>query len=62
MAPFKFLFNAYEPKYWYWNFLVVTRQILMVAIAVFLTGNTQVQALVAILLCVFGIAYYYFFV
>lgn len=57
-APFQFLFVKFEPGYWYWGFLYIIRQILMIFITTFIR-NVQEQALCAIFLCFICIYFLY---
>lgn len=50
--PFRFLFINFEPEFWYWQFVTISRQVFMVILAVFLTRDVPSQALCCILLCV----------
>jgi hypothetical protein len=56
-----FLFNGYHKDRWYWEFIVLTRKIVLVAISVYLTENLQVQALCSILLCCVALALQLYF-
>jgi len=44
------LYNGYDYTFWYWEFVVVMRNVVLVAIAVYFVGNQHIQALLAILL------------
>ena len=50
-ALFQFMFLKYRKEFWYWQFLLIFRQVLMIAISVF-EKSTGAQSLMAILLCV----------
>jgi predicted outer membrane repeat protein len=41
---FFFLYTGYELEYWFWEYTIVTRKILLVAISVFFQTNAQLQA------------------
>jgi hypothetical protein len=51
---FGFLYNGYRFKFWYWEFVVVIRKVLLVAISVYFISNLNVQALMAIGLVTVG--------
>jgi len=52
---FHFLFKGYEPDFYYWEIIVMIRKILMVAVAVWLSYDIQIQALCATLLVVIAL-------
>lgn len=53
--PYSHLFRSFTPKFFYWEFVVITREVLLVIIEVFLSQVALVvQVLNALLLCVLG--------
>jgi len=48
---FGFLYNGYDIDFWYWEFVVIFRKVCLVTISVYFSGDTHLQALLAILLC-----------
>jgi len=49
---YHFLIKGYEPRFYYWEIVIMIRKILMVSIAVFFSYDIQIQSLLATLLCV----------
>ncbi len=47
---FGFLYNGYKINFWYWEFCVVLRKVLLVSVAVYFSENQNVQALMAVFL------------
>ena len=41
---FFFLYTGYEPEFWFWEYTIVTRKIVLVAISVFFQTSPQLQA------------------
>jgi len=47
---YSFLFKGYEQRWYFWEMVVVFRKVALVIIAVFFAFNTQLQAIMAVLL------------
>lgn len=47
---YSFMYKGYEGKWYFWESVVVSRKVLLVAIAVFFISNVRVQSLLAMLL------------
>jgi hypothetical protein len=56
-----FLYEAYEPKYWYWELVETTRKLMMTAVLSVCGPGTSAQALLAVLLALICIKLYGFF-
>lgn len=52
LKRYHFLFKGYEPRFYYWELVVLGRKVAMVTISVFLSEDFKTQSLTATLLCV----------
>jgi hypothetical protein len=57
----KFLWEAYEPKFWYWEFVETTRRLMLTAVLSVCGTGTAAQAVLAVLLALVYIKLYGFF-
>jgi hypothetical protein len=53
-----FLYEAYEPKYWYWEVVETTRRLMLTAVLSVCGPGTSAQALLAVLLALLYIKLY----
>jgi hypothetical protein len=56
-----FLYEAYEPQYWYWEVVETTRRLMLTAVLSVCGAGTSAQALLAILLALMYIKLYGFY-
>ena len=61
MKKYSFLYKGYSTKWYFWETVVLTRKVCLVAILVFFSYNTQIQAIMAVLLCTAGMSYPHLF-
>jgi hypothetical protein len=50
VESFKFLYADYQPKYWFWEFIDITRRLLLTAIVAIVLTGTPVQIIIAIVI------------
>jgi hypothetical protein len=52
---FFFLYTGYENEYWFWEYTIIARKIVLVGISVFFQTNVQLQSRTLSILCLFKI-------
>lgn len=58
LKPILLLFEAYEPKYWYWEVVETTRRLMLTGVLVLIAQGSAVQILVGICLSLFFLTLY----
>jgi hypothetical protein len=60
-ARLSFLWEAYEPRFWYWEIIETTRRIMLTAVLSVLDPGSSGQSIVAVLIALFYIKVYGYF-
>ncbi len=61
IEPLKFLFSAYEPRYWYWEVIETVRRVLLTGVLVLIHQGSNLQMVVAIVISLVFLKLYGYF-
>ena len=58
LKALRFLYESYQPKYWYFEVFETLRKLSLTGFLVFLFNGQELQVLVALLICMIGLRIY----